>query len=98
MLANIEVTYNQTQFMPQRKVANMSLNLSELEEKASLLSVDERAQFALFLLETLEPTDASNIEEAWCIEAESRLAEIECGDARLVSAEDVFKNLSQRLT
>ena len=76
----------------------MSLSLSELEEKASQLSVDERAQFALFLLETLEPRDASNIEEAWRIEAESRLAEIERGDARLVSAEDVFKNLSQRLT
>jgi putative addiction module component (TIGR02574 family) len=76
----------------------MSLSLSELEQKASQLSVDERAQFALFLLETLEPTDASNIEEAWRIEAESRLAEIERGDARLVSAEDVFKNLSQRLT
>ena len=75
----------------------MSLSLSELEQKASQLSVDERAQFALFLLETLEPTDASNIEEAWRIEAESRLAEIERGDARLVSAEDVFKNLSQRL-
>jgi putative addiction module component (TIGR02574 family) len=84
--------------MPQRKVGNMSLNLSELEQKASQLSVDERAQFALFLLETLEPTDASNTEEAWRIEAESRLAEIERGDARLVSAEDVFKNLSQRLT
>ena len=76
----------------------MSLSLSELEQKASQLSVDERAQFALFLLETLEPTDASNIEEVWRIEAESRLAEIERGDARLVSAEDVFKNLSQRLT
>jgi putative addiction module component (TIGR02574 family) len=76
----------------------MSLSLSELEQKASQLSVDERAQFALFLLETLEPTDASNIEEAWRIEAESRLAEIERGDARLASAEDVFKNLSQRLT
>jgi hypothetical protein len=76
----------------------MSLSLSELEQKAAQLLVDERAQFALFLLETLEPTDASNIEEAWRIEAESRLAEIERGDARLVSAEDVFKNLSQRLT
>jgi putative addiction module component (TIGR02574 family) len=84
--------------MRQRKVANMSLSLSELEQKASQLSIDERAQFALFLLETLEPTDASNIEEAWRIEAESRLAEIERGDAHLVSAEDVFKNLSQRLT
>ena len=75
-----------------------TLNLLELEQKASQLSVDERAQFALFLLETLEPKDAGNIEEEWRIEAESRLAEIERGDARLVSAEDVFSNLSRRLT
>ncbi|MBI3713801.1 MAG: addiction module protein [Burkholderiales bacterium] len=76
----------------------MSLNLFELEQEASQLSADERAQFALFLLETLEPTDAGNIEEEWRIEAEARLAEIKRGEAHIVSAEEVFNNLSHRLT
>lgn len=76
----------------------MSLTLMELEEKASHLSADERAQFALFLLGTLEPSDSGDIEEKWRIEAETRLAEIERGDAHLVSAEDVFNNLQHRLT
>jgi len=74
----------------------MSQDLLELEQKASKLSVDERAQLALFLLESLEPTEDAGIEEAWLIEAESRLAEIERGEARLVPAEEVFENLRCR--
>lgn len=75
----------------------MSQNLLELEAKASQLSDDERAQLALFLLESLEPAEDGDIEEAWRIEAESRLSEIERGEARLVPAEEVFENLRRRL-
>lgn len=75
----------------------MSQDLLELEQKASQLSEDERAQLALFLLESLEPTEDGGIEEAWRIEAESRLSEIERGEARLVPAEEVFENLRHRL-
>jgi hypothetical protein len=75
----------------------MSLNLLELEQKASQLSADERAEFALFLLETLEPADSGNIEKEWQIEAESRLAEVSPGEATLASAKDVFDNLQRRL-
>ncbi len=74
----------------------MSQDLLELEQKASQLSVNERAQLALFLLESLEPTEDAGIEEAWRIEVESRLAEIERGEARLVPAEEVFENLRRR--
>lgn len=76
----------------------MSLNLLELEQKASLLSADERAQFALFLLGTLEPTDSGDIEKEWRIEAESRLAEIKRGEATLISADEVFNNVRRRLS
>ena len=75
----------------------MSQDLLELEQRASRLSDDERAQLALFLLETLEPSEDGDIEEAWRIEAESRLAEIERGEARLTPAKDVFENLRRRL-
>lgn len=75
----------------------MSQDLLELEQKAAQLSLEERAQLALFLLETLEPSEHGDIAEQWHIEAESRLAEIERGEASLVSAEDVFNKLHQRL-
>jgi len=75
----------------------MSLYLIELEQKASQLSADERAEFALFLLETLEPADSGDIEKEWQIEAESRLAEIKRGEATLVAADVVFDNLHRRL-
>ena len=70
----------------------------ELEQKASQLSDDERAQLALFLLESLEPSEGGSVEVAWRIEAESRLSEIERGEARLVPVEEVFENLRRRLT
>ncbi|MFY9329676.1 MAG: addiction module protein [Georgfuchsia sp.] len=76
----------------------MTQDLLELEQKASRLSDDERAQLALFLLESLEPAEDDGIEEAWRIEAESRLAEIERGEARVVPAEEVFENLRRRLS
>lgn len=75
----------------------MSQDLLELEQMAFHLSDDERAQLALFLLESLEPAEEGDIEEAWRIEAESRLSEIERGEARLVPAEEVFENLRRRL-
>lgn len=75
----------------------MSRDLLDLEQKASQLSDDERAQLALFLLESLEPTEDGEVEEAWRIEAESRLSEIERGEAGLVPAEEVFENLRHRL-
>lgn len=76
----------------------MTQDLLELEQRASKLSDAERAQLALFLLESLEPADSDGLDEAWRIEAESRLAEIEKGEARLVPAEDVFENLRRRLS
>lgn len=75
----------------------MSLNLLELEQKASQLTPEERAELALFLLETLEPADSGDIESAWQIEAESRLAEIKRGEATLESSENVFDKLHRRL-
>ena len=39
----------------------MSQDLLELEQKASHLSADERAQLALFLLESLEPNDEGGL-------------------------------------
>ena len=75
----------------------MNTILAELEQKASELSADERAQFALFLIQSLESTEEGDIEDAWRVEAERRLAQIESGEARLVPGNEVIANVRRRL-
>ena len=73
----------------------MSQDLKELEQRTSQLSDTDKAHLVLFLLESLEPADGGNIDEAWRIEAEARLAAVDRGEARTVSADDVFAKLSR---
>lgn len=75
----------------------MNTILAELEQKATELTPEERARFALSLIESLEPADEGDIEEAWRIEAERRWSEIENGKARLVSGDEVFASVRRRL-
>jgi putative addiction module component (TIGR02574 family) len=75
----------------------MNTILAELEQKAMELSPEDRSRFALFLIQSLEIGDEGDVEEAWRIEAERRLAEIESGEARLVPGDEVFANIRRRL-
>jgi len=75
----------------------MNTILAELEQKATELSPEERSRFALFLIQSLETADEGDVEEAWRIEAERRLDEIESGKARLVPGDEVFANIRRRL-
>jgi putative addiction module component (TIGR02574 family) len=75
----------------------MSSTLSELKEKASRLPEADRAELALSLIESLDgPTDP-NVEEAWQQEIESRVRQVERGEAELIPAEDVFARVRRRL-
>jgi len=69
----------------------------ELEQRVSQLSADEKARLALYLLESLEPAEDGDIDEAWRAEAEARLSAVEAGTAETISAEDVFAKLDRRL-
>jgi putative addiction module component (TIGR02574 family) len=75
----------------------MSITLAELEQKAIALSPEDRARFALSLIQSLEPIDEGDVADAWRIEAERRWAEIESGKARLVAGDEVFENVRGRL-
>jgi putative addiction module component (TIGR02574 family) len=77
-------------------LSNMS-TLAELEQKAVTLSPEDRARFALSLIQSLEPVDEGDVAEAWRIEAERRWSEIESGKARLVEGDEVFANVRRRL-
>lgn len=75
----------------------MSNRLIELKEKASQLSEAERADLALALIESLDgPTDP-DVEEAWRLEIERRIGQIERGEVQLIPGDEVFARLRRRL-
>jgi putative addiction module component (TIGR02574 family) len=75
----------------------MSTQLAELAQQASQLSAEERARFALSLIESLDTADEGDIEEAWRVEAERRWSEIQSGKAKLIPGDEVFAKVRSRL-
>ena len=60
----------------------MSTHVTELFAKASILSEEERATLAGLLIESLESEVDSDVEEAWRVEIERRVAELDSGTAQ----------------
>jgi putative addiction module component (TIGR02574 family) len=75
----------------------MSALLAELSKKAQTLTVEERAQLAQELLESVERDSDPEVQEAWEAEIASRIAKYERGEATLIPAEEVFA-AARRLT
>lgn len=53
--------------------------LTEIEQQSTRLSATERAELALFLLNSLSAVDEGNAQDAWRREAQARLAQIRPG-------------------
>ncbi len=75
----------------------MSDTLTELKEKASKLSEAERAELALSLIESLDGPSDPGVEEAWRLEIERRVGEIERGEVQLIPGDEVFARVRRRL-
>ena len=75
----------------------MSNMLVELKEKASRLSDSERAELALSLIESLDGPADPDVGEAWRVEVERRIAQIERGEVQLIPGDEVFARLRRRL-
>ena len=75
----------------------MSALLDELSKKAQTLTLEERAQLAQELLESVEREADPDVQAAWETEIASRIAKYERGEAKLIPAEDVFA-AARRLT
>lgn len=75
----------------------MTTLLDELSKKAQTLAVEERAQLAQELLESVERDADPDVQAAWETEIASRIARYERGEAKLIPAEDVFA-AARRLT
>jgi putative addiction module component (TIGR02574 family) len=75
----------------------MSDTLAELKQKASQLSETERADLALSLIESLDGPADPDVEEAWRVEIERRIGQIDRGEVQLVPGDEVFAKLRRRL-
>ncbi|HTS55299.1 MAG TPA: addiction module protein [Burkholderiales bacterium] len=77
----------------------MSSMLAELKEKAAQLSEPERADLALALIESLDgpAEDPALIEEAWRVEIERRVGEIERGEVKPIPGDEVFAEVHRKL-
>ena len=74
----------------------MSTHVTELFEKASILSDKDRATLAGLLIESLESEIDPDVEEAWRVEIERRLAELDAGTVQTVPWEVVRAKLLRR--
>jgi putative addiction module component (TIGR02574 family) len=71
--------------------------LAELKEKAAQLSEAERAELALALIESLDGPAETGVEEAWRVEIERRVAQVERGEVQPIPDDEVFERLRRRL-
>jgi putative addiction module component (TIGR02574 family) len=74
----------------------MSQDLKQLFREAFDLPENNRATLAGLLIESPEPAPAPDIEEEWEREAERRWQEIETGEIRTISWQEVRKKLFRR--
>ena len=75
----------------------MSALLDELSKKAKELALEERAQLAQQLMESVDQESDPEVEAAWETEIASRIARYERGEAKLIPASEVFE-AARRLT
>ena len=67
----------------------MSTLVEELSARAKTLSAEDRARLVEELLDSLQGESDPEAESAWDREIERRVAEIESGAVKLISAEEV---------
>lgn len=75
----------------------MTTSLDELSRMTQSLAIEDRAQLAQELLESLERDADPDVQAAWDAELADRIARYERGEAKLIPAEEVFA-AARRLT
>jgi putative addiction module component (TIGR02574 family) len=75
----------------------MTQEAAELLRKALALPASERADLAGSLLESLDEAQDPSVEAAWEDEVDRRLAEIDSGAVKPISAEEARRRLSSVL-
>lgn len=75
----------------------MSTKTTELLRQALALSVEERADLAGQLIESLDSPESGSSRADWDAEIERRMAEINSGAVKPVSLEEAFRRLDSTL-
>ncbi len=73
------------------------MSAQTVETEALHLSVQERAQLAQRLLESLDDLTGAEAEQLWLIEAQRRSAEIDDGTVQLVSGDELERRVHARM-
>ena len=73
------------------------MDLRDIEDAALRLPVDERANLARRLLESLAPLSEREADKLWLAEADQRARELDEGKVQLVSADEVERRIQARL-
>lgn len=68
-----------------------------VEKEALHLPVQERAQLAQRLLESLDDLTGAEAEQLWLIEAQRRSTEIDDGTVQLVSGDELERRVQARV-
>lgn len=68
----------------------MDNQVIELAQRGKELSPEERSRLVDILLESLHEPPIAEVEAAWEVEIERRLAEYDRGEAESIDAEEVF--------
>jgi len=71
----------------------MSPKSAELFKQALELSVEERADLAAQILESLDSSDDPSVQAAWQAEIERRMADVDSGAVQGVSLEEAKRQI-----
>ena len=74
----------------------MARSARELFEEAMRLDPDERASLMRLLIDTLDATAEEGVEDAWRVEVQRRIAELDSGTVEAVPWEELRARLYQR--
>jgi putative addiction module component (TIGR02574 family) len=75
----------------------MSTLFEELERQARMLTPQEKASLARILIEELDPSSDSDVEQLWIAESERRYEAYSKGELKSVSGEVVMSRVRSRL-
>lgn len=75
----------------------MSAKTTELLRQALALSVEERADLAGQLIESLDSTESGSAKAVWEAEIERRMADLDSGAVKPVSLDEAFRRLESTL-
>jgi putative addiction module component (TIGR02574 family) len=74
----------------------MSRTLEEVREEAMALTIEERSRLAEELWDSARTPEEREIDAAWEVEVDRRVAEVEAGTAVLIPGDEVIRELRSK--